>query len=618
MIHPKYRPDIDGLRAIAVLLVVGYHVFPEWFPGGYIGVDVFFVISGFLISTILFENLAAGRFSLGDFYGRRVRRIFPALLVVLITLLVLGWFFFIPEDYEKLGKHTFAGAAFVSNLVSLSEYSYFDDAAEFKPLLHLWSLGIEEQFYIVWPVVLWFGWRLRLSIPLLLATLILASFGLNIFKTDVDKTFAFFALRTRAWELLLGAAIGYAALAWRARNDLTAAPDKSLLSFAGLVAIALGCLSLTRHSQFPGWWALLPAAGAALILSAGPASWINRNILAHRALVAVGLFSYPLYLWHWALLSFVCVAMDPQPSAGLRAQVVLLSFALAWLTYRFIEMPLRRVRHPGRLIAALSLLMLTVAAFGLYIYREHGRIGQTDRPALVAASASVDCSAAFAANRLCEIGNAAAKETILLYGDSHADHLSAALRQALGGRYRILFGFYPSCFIGTRGLPEHETPAHCARLIDQIRQLKGQKLKAVIQAQRWHGQGVTGQETIRAAVDDATNAFGLEPEQVIIVGSTADIDLRCAKWNYYFAATRWKRDCVTPSAPRAANQEFILVTRGLPAHKGLHFVYPYAQLCGEGACKIIENGILYYSDTHHLTREGAALIMPEILSILQD
>ena len=618
MIHPKYRPDIDGLRAIAVLLVVGYHVFPEWVPGGYIGVDVFFVISGFLISTILFENLAAGRFSLGDFYGRRVRRIFPALLVVLISLLVLGWLFFIPEDYEKLGKHTFAGAAFVSNLVSLSEYSYFDDAAEFKPLLHLWSLGIEEQFYIVWPVVLWFGWRLRLSIPLLLATLILASFGLNIFKTDVDKTFAFFALRTRAWELLLGAAIGYAALSWRARNDLMAAPDKSLLSFGGLVAIALGCLSLTRHSQFPGWWALLPVAGTALILSAGPRSWINRKILGHRALVAIGLFSYPLYLWHWALLSFVFVAMDPRPSVGLRAQVVLLSFALAWLTYRFIETPLRRVRQPSRLIAVLSLLMLTVAAFGLFIYREHGRIGQTDQPALAAAPASVDCSAAFAANRLCEIGNAAAKETILLYGDSHADHLSAALRQALGARYRILFGYYPSCFFGASVSPEIEKPATCAALIDQIKQLKGQRLKAVIWAQRWHGYGVTRRDAITAAVDDAINAHGLEPENVIVVGSTADVDLRCAKWNYYFAATRWKRDCVTPSAPRAANEEFILVTRGLPARQGLHFVYPFSQLCGEGACKIIENGVLYYSDNHHLTRDGAALIMPEISNILQD
>lgn len=618
MIHPKYRPDIDGLRAIAVLLVVGYHAFPAWIPGGYIGVDVFFVISGFLISTILFSNLTAGRFSFGDFYGRRVRRIFPALLVVLITLLVLGWLFFIPEDYEKLGKHTFAGAAFVSNLVSLSEFSYFDDAAEFKPLLHLWSLGIEEQFYIVWPVVLWFGWKLRLSIPLLLATLILASFGLNIFKTDVDKTFAFFALRTRAWELLLGAAIGYAALKWPQRDARGPVPDKSLLSFIGLVAIALGCLSLTRHSQFPGWWALLPVVGAALILSAGSASWLNRKILGQRILVNVGLFSYPLYLWHWALLSFVCVALNPQPSAALRAQTVLLSFALAWLTYRFIETPLRHVRQPRRLIAALSFLMLAVAAFGLFIYREHGRIGQTGEPALTASAASVDCNAAFAAGHLCEIGNTAAKETILLYGDSHADHLSAALSQALGAHYRILFGFYPSCYFGTRGTAQNAVPANCAALIDQIRQLKGQKLKAVIQAQRWHGQGITGQEAIRIAVDDALNAFGLAPEQVIIVGSTADVDLRCAKWNHYFAATRWKRDCVTPGASIAANEEFITVTRGLPAHKGLHFVYPYAQLCDAAGCKIIENGILYYSDTHHLTREGAALIMPELLSILQD
>ena len=618
MIHPKYRPDIDGLRAIAVLLVVGYHVFPEWVPGGYIGVDVFFVISGFLISTILFENLAAGRFSLGDFYGRRVRRIFPALLLVLIALLVTGWFFFIPEDYEKLGKHTFAGAAFVSNLVSLSEFSYFDDAAEFKPLLHLWSLGIEEQFYIVWPVILWLGWKLRLSIPLLLATLILASFGLNIVKTDVDKTFAFFALRTRAWELLLGAAIGYAALAWRSRDDSLAKADKSILSFAGLVAIALGCLSLTRHSQFPGWWALLPVTGAALILSAGPASWLNRKVLAHQALVTVGLFSYPLYLWHWALLSFVFVAVDPQPSTGRRTQILLLSFALSWLTYRFVETPLRRVRHTGRLIAVLSFLMLAVAAFGLFIYREHGRIGQTDQPALAATPASVDCSAAFAANRLCEIGNTAAKETILLYGDSHADHLSAALRQAFGERYRILFGYYPSCFFGAPGAQENPIPASCAALIDQIRQLRGQKLKAIIHAQRWHGYVVTEQNAISAAVRKAINAQGLEPEKVIIVGSTADIDLRCAKWNYYFAATRWKRDCVTPHASTAANAEFVAVTRGLPARPGLHFVYPYLRLCGEGECKIIENGVLYYSDNHHLTREGAALIMPEILSILQD
>ncbi len=618
MIHPKYRPDIDGLRAIAVLIVVGYHFFPEWLAGGYIGVDVFFVISGFLISTILFENLATGRFSFGDFYGRRIRRIFPALIVVLVTLLVLGWFFFIPEDYEKLGKHTFAGAAFLSNLVSLSEYSYFDDAAEFKPLLHLWSLGIEEQFYIVWPVVLWLGWRLRLSVPLLLATLILVSFGLNIFKSDSDRTFAFFALRTRAWELLLGAAIGYAAIAWRARKSGTLAPDMSLLSFGGLTAIAFGCLALNRNSQFPGWWALLPVVGAALILSAGPASWINRNILARPSMISIGLFSYPLYLWHWALLSFFIVAMDPHPSVGQRVQILLISFAMAWLTYRFVELPLRRIRHTGRLITVLSGLMIGVASFGLFLYRSHGLLGQTDQHPLTATAASIDCRAAFAAHRFCEIGNAKASETILLYGDSHADHLSAALQQALGDRYRILFAYYPSCFMGSRGSPNHEAAADCSALMDQIRQLKGQKLKAVIRAQRWHGHGVVGQEAIRAAVDDTASGLGLDSEKVIIVGSTADIDLRCAKWNYYFATTRFKRDCVTPEGPRVANEEFVAVTQRLPAREGLSFVYPYTQLCNKGACKIVENGVQYYSDTHHLTREGAGLIMPEILKIIQN
>ncbi len=191
MIHPKYRPDIDGLRAIAVLIVVGFHAFPEWLHGGYIGVDVFFIISGFLISTIIFGNLKAGSFSFLDFYSRRIKRIFPALLVILVTLLILGWNFFIPEDYAKLGKHVFAGAAFVSNFVSLSEFGYFDDAAEFKPLLHLWSLGIEEQFYIVWPVILWFAWRLRISLPLMILTMVAGSFALNVYRSGFDTTFAF-------------------------------------------------------------------------------------------------------------------------------------------------------------------------------------------------------------------------------------------------------------------------------------------------------------------------------------------------------------------------------------------------------------------------------------------
>ena len=162
--HPKYRPDIDGLRAVAVLAVVTFHAFPTWMKGGFLGVDVFFVISGFLISTIIFENLDSGTFSFSEFYVRRVRRIFPALVVVLLACLGFGWFVLLADELNQLGKHVAASAGFVSNFVSGSEAGYFDNSAETKPLLHLWSLGIEEQFYIVWPLLLWFAWKKKLNL----------------------------------------------------------------------------------------------------------------------------------------------------------------------------------------------------------------------------------------------------------------------------------------------------------------------------------------------------------------------------------------------------------------------------------------------------------------------
>jgi peptidoglycan/LPS O-acetylase OafA/YrhL len=161
--HPKYRPDIDGLRAIAVLSVIGFHAFPEWIKGGFIGVDIFFVISGYLISTIIIENLKNDSFSFVDFYSRRIRRIFPALLLVLIASYAVGWFTLLAEEYAQLGKHIAAGAGFVSNLVLWNESGYFDAASDTKPLLHLWSLGVEEQFYVIWPLLMWITWKRKLN-----------------------------------------------------------------------------------------------------------------------------------------------------------------------------------------------------------------------------------------------------------------------------------------------------------------------------------------------------------------------------------------------------------------------------------------------------------------------
>src|SRR5437870_5550894 len=208
---PKYRPDIDGLRALAVLSVVAFHAFPTSLPGGFLGVDVFFVISGYLISTIILENLDKGAFSLAEFYGRRVRRIFPALLVVLLASYVFGWLALLADEYAQLGKHIAAGAGFVSNLVLWNEVGYFDRSADTKPLLHLWSLGIEEQFYLAWPLLLWFSWKRRFVAPVVLALAAL-SFIATALWSNVDAVATFYSPLTRFWELLGGSMLAWLAL----------------------------------------------------------------------------------------------------------------------------------------------------------------------------------------------------------------------------------------------------------------------------------------------------------------------------------------------------------------------------------------------------------------------
>jgi peptidoglycan/LPS O-acetylase OafA/YrhL len=616
MTHLKYRADIDGLRAIAVLIVVGFHAFPEWLPGGYIGVDVFFVISGFLISTILFESLSKNSLSLSDFYTRRIKRIFPALLLILVTLLVLGWFFFIPEDYEKLGKHVFAGAAFVSNVVSLSEFGYFDEAAEFKPLLHLWSLGIEEQFYIVWPIVLWCAWRLKVSIGLLLLVLIICSFALNIYRSGYDSTFAFFALQTRAWELLLGACLAYFSLGNSPLMQRFKKIDHSWLTLLGMGLLVLGCFVLNRQSQFPGWWALLPTFGACLMITGGPHSWINRTVLAAKPLVAIGLISYPLYLWHWTLLAFFNVALGHIPSLSIRISLVLASLALAWLTYRLVETPIRHSKHGGRIAKILFGLMICVALFGLYIFKSSGFLAQTTQPKLKANMALEDCSADFKAGKLCVFGNKSATKTLLLYGDSHAEHLTTALNQTFGKNYKIIFAYHPGCFLGQEYLHTQQVPQACINQITQIKALSDQNIQAVIHAQRWHGYGLTEKEQIVKAVSDSIRVFNLNPEKIVLIGSTADVDLRCEKWNYYFGPSRWFKKCNDLKVSKAINERFIAITKDIQKPENVSFVYPYQKLCSNQKCHALENGTLYYSDSHHLTMEGALLIMPELKRII--
>lgn len=378
-LHPTYRSDIDGLRAVAVLSVVIFHAFPQILPGGFTGVDVFFVISGFLISTILYSNLEAGRFSILDFYGRRIRRIFPALILVMAACYALGWFVLLPDEYAQLGKHMAGGAGFVQNFILWGESGYFDNAAETKPLLHLWSLGIEEQFYIVWPILLWIGYRLKLNLLSVTIVIAIVSFVLNIRGINVTKdlTATFYSPQTRFWELLIGATAAYLTLYPSAKfkafcaqvltglsklfQTIQWSKDKlkrmtesgadaakqhahthaNAYSIVGLLLLVVGVALINKHRAFPGWWALLPTVGAVLLIIAGPQGIINRTLLSNKLMVGIGLISYPLYLWHWVILSFLRIMQGEVPLWWHRIIAVLVAVVLSILTYKFVEKPIR-------------------------------------------------------------------------------------------------------------------------------------------------------------------------------------------------------------------------------------------------------------------------------------
>lgn len=388
--HPKYRADIDGLRAIAVLSVVCFHAFPSWIKGGFIGVDIFFVISGFLISTIIVGSLERNSFSFVEFYIRRINRIFPALLLVLIACFVFGWFALLADEYKQLGKHIAGGAGFISNYLLWNESGYFDNAAETKPLLHLWSLGIEEQFYIIWPLLLWAAWKLRFN--LLTITLVVAaiSFALNIGTVELDSVATFYSPQTRFWELMAGSILSYMTQhkqnvyppigldKWVSKIGLSPLQEtnvkwlRNALSVLGAVLIVIGVLVIKKEYFFPGWWVVLPILGASLIISAGTSAWLNREVLSHRVLVWFGLISFPLYLWHWPLLSFARIIESETPSLEARIAAVFISIVLAWLTYRLVEKPIRFGKYGKIKTIVLLSLMIAVGYVGYNCFKRDG------------------------------------------------------------------------------------------------------------------------------------------------------------------------------------------------------------------------------------------------------
>ncbi len=414
--------------------------------------DIFFVISGFLISTIIISSLERGSFSFVEFYARRIKRIFPALLLVLAACFVFGWFALLADEYKQLGKHIAGGAGFVANFMFWQESGYFDNAADTKPLLHLWSLGIEEQFYIVWPLLLWLAWKRKFNLLTITLVVALISFALNIRTVHSDAVEAFYSPKTRFWELLAGSVLAQMTLhrtkllpnlqhrldGWLGQIIYTPAPEangktlRNVQALLGIALIVIGFVLVNKERHFPGGWAALPVLGAVLIITAGAQAWFNRVVLSNRVLVWFGLISFPLYLWHWPLLSFARIIESETPTRGIRLAAVALAILLAWLTYRLIEKPLRFGKQ-GR--AQIIVLLMLMGVVGFAGYNDFKREGLEFRfKILKKQMAAFEWGDNFS-NLNCRLGHSELDfigkhcmqskpgiPAVMLLGDSHANH----------------------------------------------------------------------------------------------------------------------------------------------------------------------------------------------------
>ncbi len=431
-----YRPDIDGLRAVAVLAVIAYHARRDLMPGGFCGVDVFFVISGFLITGIILGEMSAGRFSLVRFYTRRIRRIFPALGVMLAICLLLGRSVLLPEEYRLLGKHVVASVGFVENVLLYRSLGYFAWHADQIPLLHLWSLAVEEQFYAAFPLVVMALVRLRCGLSWAFLAMLVASLVGSRFASLGDTDAGFYLAWYRAWELLVGSLLAV----WLQNGSLPRSRwAVESMSAVGAFGLLFSLLWLRYWMAYPSWRAGVPVASAALLIAAGKDAVFNRLVLSNRFAVGVGLVSYPLYLFHWPIFAFLHirsgVGIEPQ---GVELVAALVATAvLTLLTYAWIERPIRR--YQGNVsVVALCAAMVSIGLVGELVRRGFIANGG-DSPGVL------QVRAAIADNPYVDLPQGTQTEkfvlrtggrgrTTLLYGDSMAlqlvPRLVARLRDA--------------------------------------------------------------------------------------------------------------------------------------------------------------------------------------------
>lgn len=591
-----YRPHIDGLRAVAVIAVICFHAFPGVLGGGFTGVDIFFVISGFLISSILFREFgpvgAGGIGVIRDFYGRRIRRIFPSLILVLLACYAMGYLLLPPGEFTRLSHQVTASAFFYQNILLSRDAGYFDSSSSSNPLLHLWSLGIEEQFYLVWPLVVWIALRFRLGMLRTALFLGACSFLWNAQKPVGSIAGDFYLPQMRMWELLVGAVAALAEPAEKGADG--SAPgicagrwSGNFLSAAGLLMIAAALVFIRSEAGYPNMGALLPTFGTAFVVLSSGDSWVNRRILSQPVLVWIGLISYPLYLWHWPLLTYVLIGTDHPESGPAKGIAVIAATVLAWLTYRLVEQPVRRGSKGPRVALVLAGSMAAVAFLGIYSERAKGFPSRF--PALLRGFEAYnnDPSDAWRKGSYFLMPEqdetkfkvdpdevSYGKPTMFLWGDSHA----AALYPGLKARYGRDYNIVQRTAAGTPPLVETGFPPGVGRQISRyvLAMIRRSRPEYVILQARWD----TGEFGDLADTIGALKAAGVS--HIVLVGPVPQWDVSLPQQLYNYARRHRSEPVPTrmTMGESAAPMEVDHLMAPFAERQGIEYVSP---------CKILGN-----------------------------
>lgn len=641
----KYRPDIDGLKALAVLSVIVFHFAGTWVPGGFIGVDIFFVISGYLIARSTLVEIQSRDYSVLRYFARRAKRIFPSLILLLTFLWTAGWFVFLPEEYASLGKHMGAASVFISNWLLWREIGYFDIAAELKPLLNLWSLGVEEQFYLLFPLFIWLGLKLRRQVFMLLLLLAIGSLWLSEARVSTHAGWAYYHPVSRIWELLAGSLLAYAELHFLHRalaNSASTAVAQAyrwqqglaahVLSALGLLLIASALFLYDKALPFPGLSAAVPVLGALLIISAGPMACCNRLLLARPVMIYVGLISYPLYLWHWPLIASVRLVDGAEPGLAIKLVLVALTFGVSMLSYHLVERPIRfgRFSHSKALSPTLWAVLLCLGALGFATYKAGGFPQRF--------AAEVDGMAAHnEAPDTAALPPLTGKKVVLI-GDSHAGVLKTDLADYYRLRGEALEVFDQGGCAPFLNLDRHD-PGHepqvCPRVInrgietalddpavstvifvgrlDTLNHLFDTADSATDTAYRQkQDDRARNYRLLASAVDQTLQRFVGKNKKVILIDTvpSLDFDPGLCRWRPVRFGTTRKDPCVVPrTMVEAQQQEFRAVFEAAAQRYPFVRVFdPLPALCDAEVCYGSKDGVMLYSDDSHLTPAGVARV----------